>query len=382
MIDFSGYTKSAIEKDMLAQVPKEIDTREGSMIQTAVGPAAWYLEGLYMLLSQVQQNAYANTAVSESLDFICAERGVKRKAATAAVRRGTFNVEIPEGAVFKTMGGANSVSFMSGRLLARTDTAYTYELTCSVAGTAGNAYTGNLLPVTAINGLTSASIGEIILSGNEEESDDSLRARYFATFDISAFGGNMISYRMEILAIPGVGAVQIYPAWKGGGTVLCSILSSSLKPADAALVEQVQAYICPLEEGQTSPSPGGYGMAPIGAAVTITTGSILNIDVSCTIQLVDGAAGGSEAYQTLIEEKIEEYLATVRQTWGNPIKGQKIEYMVSLYISRIAVAILSIEEIVNVTDITMNGSAEDLKLTETPELQEIPLLGTVTVHGS
>ena len=49
MIDFGQYMAKAIEKEMLKQVPSDIDTREGSMIQTAVGPAAWYLEGLYLL---------------------------------------------------------------------------------------------------------------------------------------------------------------------------------------------------------------------------------------------------------------------------------------------------------------------------------------------
>ena len=56
MIDFSKYTAKSIERDMLSQVPADIDTREGSMIQTAVGPAAWYLEGTYMLLGKMQDN--------------------------------------------------------------------------------------------------------------------------------------------------------------------------------------------------------------------------------------------------------------------------------------------------------------------------------------
>ena len=49
MIDFSGYTREAIQKEMLDQVDPNIDTREGSMIQTAIGPTAWYLEGVYMI---------------------------------------------------------------------------------------------------------------------------------------------------------------------------------------------------------------------------------------------------------------------------------------------------------------------------------------------
>lgn len=382
MINFSGYTKEAIQADMLKQVPKTIDTREGSIIQTAIAPVAWYLEGVYMLLDQLQQNAYANTAVGQSLDYISEERGIYRKAAVAAKRKGTFNKQIPEGSVFKTINSGESVIFVSGPLLSKTDNTYTYEMTCAVPGIIGNSYAGNILPVTAITGLTTATLGEIIISGSEEEDDDSLRARYFSTFDVAAFGGNIISYRTTIMAIAGVGAVQIYPAWKGGGTVLCSILNSQLKPADSGLISQVQEYICPSEDGGAGPSPNGYGMAPIGAAVTITTAKTLPLNIACNIQFAEGIAGGEEIYQSEIRKNIQEYIETVCQTWGNPLKGQKIEYAVSVYISRIAVAILAIEEIVNVTNITINGSNEDLTLTETADLQEIPELGTVTINGS
>lgn len=381
MIDFSGYTREAIQKDMLSQVPNTIDTREGSIIQTAVGPVAWYLEGVYMLLRQIQENAYASTAVGESLDYIAAERNVYRKNAIAAVRKGTMNVQVPEGSAFRTMNGANSVIFASGRLIEKTSDSYTYEMICQTPGTIGNMYTGNILPLTVLSGLTSASIGEIILSGADEENDDSLRARYFETFAIQAFGGNIVAYRTTILAIEGVGAVQVYPAWKGGGTVLCSILNSQLRPAETALIKQVQDYMCPAENGGASPSPNGYGIAPIGAAVTITTAEVLELDVACNIQTAEGAAVNTEAYQERIEEKIGEYLDTVREAWGDPIKGQKIEYAVAVYISRITMAILSIEEIVNVTDITINGSSNDLLLTEAPELQQIPQLGTVIING-
>jgi len=382
VIDFSGYTQKAIERSMLGQVSKDIDTREGSMIQTAVGPAAWYLEGFYMLLNQVQENAYAKTAVGQSLEYICAERGIYRKPAVAAVRKGTFNMEIPNGAVFKTINGANSVSFMTGELLERSDDSCTYKMICLSPGNIGNVYTGSLLPVTAFQGLTSARIGEILKAGSEEEQDEPLRARYFATFDVTAFGGNIIAYRSTILAIAGVGAVQVYPAWKGGGTVLCSILTENLKPADSGLIAQVQDYICPAEDGGTAPSPNGYGMAPIGAAVTITTAKTRQLNISCNIQLIEGVAADVEIYREQIREKIQGYLNMVCQTWGNPIKGQKIEYAVSIYISRIAVEILKIEEIVNVNNILINGSAADLSLTETAELQEIPELGTVIINGS
>ena len=43
--------------------------------------------------------------------------------------------------------------------------------------------------------------------------------------------------------------------------------------------------------------------------------------------------------------------------------------------------VLGIPEIVNVTDILINGSGKDLVLTETADLQQIPELGTVMING-
>lgn len=380
MIDFRGYTAKAIEQAMLNQVPEGMDTREGSMIQTAIGPAAWFLEGVYLLLDQMQNNAYADTAVGEALDLKVMERGLTRTSATPAIRRGIFNVPVLSGSEFKTINGADSVIFVSGEQISAKEDQYIYKMTCKVPGRIGNYYAGNLLPITSVPGLTSAVLGELVTAGAEEESDAALRTRFFETFTIAEFGGNIQSYRNAILGIAGVGAVQVYPAWKGGGTVLCSILDDQFQPALPALVEQVQAIICPLEEEEASPSAHGYGMAPIGAAVTITTAKALTLNISCTVEVVSGIQNGTESYQDEIEKKIEEYLDSVSRSWGNPIKGHSIDYSITVYISRIIFAILTIEQIANVTDVRINGSGQDLSLVETADLQQIPALGTVVIQ--
>ena len=176
MVDLSGYTQKEIEKSMLEQVDPNLDTREGSMIQTAIGPVAWFLEGSYLTLGQIQDNSNPVTAVGEALDLIVVTRGISRNPARAAVRQGTFDTEIPEGSKFKTINGADSLIFTSGNLVSSDDVSYAYELTCDTPGTAGNSYTGAILPITAITGLTSASIGTIITAGTDEETDDALRA--------------------------------------------------------------------------------------------------------------------------------------------------------------------------------------------------------------
>lgn len=381
MVDLSGYTQKEIEKSMLEQVDPNLDTREGSMIQTAIGPVAWFLEGSYLTLGQIQDNSNPVTAVGEALNLIVVTRGISRNPARAAVRQGTFDTEIPEGSKFKTINGADSLIFTSGNLVSSDDGSYMYELTCDTPGTAGNSYVGAILPITAIAGLKSASIGTIITAGTDEETDDALRARYWATFGAQAFGGNIASYRQAILAINGVGAVQVYPAWKGGGTVLCSILGSDLKPALPAIVEEVQEIICPSEDGGTTPSPNGYGMAPIGAAATITTATELTLNIACDIQFEGTVQNGVETYREEIEQHISDYLHEVCETWGNPLKSFTVSYSVMVYIARIIYAVLQIPEVVNMTNVTVNGSGSDLMLTETPELQQVPVLGTVVING-
>ena len=380
MIDFSGYTNKYIQEQMLSQVDDGIDKREGSMVQTAIAPVAWFLEGLFLTLDQIQKNAYAGTAVGESLDYIVAERGLTRKSAVSAVRQGTFNMAIPTGSAFRTIDGTNSVVFISGDLISSGAT-YVYEMTCQTPGTAGNGYTGNLLPVTAIPGLTLATIGTIIVEGTDTESDAALRERFFETFEVQAFGGNVASYRRTILAIDGVGAVQVYPAYNGGGTVLCSILDSNLTPAESALVDAVQAVICPNETGQAAPSPKGFGFAPIGAAVTITTATNLTLNFEMDIAFETGVTNGVATYQEDIEAAIQGYLDGVCATWGKALTGQSVSYPVNVYVSRVITAIMvAVPVVVNVTNVLINGASGDLSLTETPVLQQVPSLGTVTLN--
>jgi uncharacterized phage protein gp47/JayE len=380
MIDFSNYTAKNIESAMLEQIDNSFDKREGSLIQTAEGPVAWWLEGMYLTLNQIQRNASPFYAVGDSLDDLTALRGVTRKAATPAVRQGTFNAEIPTGSRFKTINGADSVVFDSGDLISEDNGTYIYKLTCETAGTIGNSYTGAILPITAIAGLSSASIGDIIIEGAEEEPDDALRARFFNTFDSQPYGGNISEYRQSILAISGVGAVQIYPAYNGGGTVLCSILNDSLAPASSALINTVQNAICPIPEGESSPSPNGYGVAPIGASVTITTGTEFTLNISADIEFKSTIENGLELYSDAIEEQIEAYITSVKSAWGSALTAHQISYPVTIYSARIIYAILSVPEVVNVTNLTINGQSGDLSLTETAALQQVPKAGEIILN--
>lgn len=69
MIDFSNKTYANILASQLKRVPDTIDKREGSMIQTALGPESWHLEGLYLDLDSVQKMLMRKRL--EAIGLIC-----------------------------------------------------------------------------------------------------------------------------------------------------------------------------------------------------------------------------------------------------------------------------------------------------------------------
>lgn len=381
MIDFSDYTYAENLRRMLEQVDDSLDKRQGSLIQTAVAPGAWFCEGMALDMAKVQAAAYVETATGQDLDNYVAAQGLTRIAATAAVRQGVFNAQVPAGSVFKTINGEDSVLFTSGAYIGSEGGSLLYEMTCQTAGTIGNSYSGQIIPVTPVAGLTSAAIGQIITEGTDAETDESLRARFDEAVGHTACGGNIAQYRQAILAIPGVGGVQVYPAntYEGGGTVLCSIISDTYGAPSSALVQTVQNIICPPEEGESLPSENGYGVAPIGARCTISGATALTVNIAGTITIRSASQSGNP-YEDEIRESIDEYITSVAKAWGNPVVGRVVSYPVVVYLSRVIYAILSVPEVVSVASLTINGSAADLTLTETSAVQQVPVLGEVNFN--
>lgn len=377
MLNFDDRTYANILAEQLDRVTNTIDKREGSIIQTALGPASWTIEGIYMNLAQLQLNGFALYAVGEALDYKTEERGIFRNPATAAHRRGEFNVEVPNGARFQTIDGANSVVFYVSAPLTSTNEYFHYEVICETTGNIGNSYSGSLLPITAVSGLTYAQLTEIIIPGTDEEDDESLRQRYIVSLEEQAFAGNIAAYETTIGAQPGIGAVQVYPHTPTAGYVLCSIIDANYNPATPAVIETIQMLICPPDVDQNDPSANGYGYAPIGAIVNITTATELDINVTMTLTLQSEYS--ISTVQTNVENAISAYLLEVRRNWAHRTVTNTVEYLVYVYISRIIVNVLQVEGVINATNVTVNGDTEDLQLTENGTVQQLPVLGTVTL---
>lgn len=369
MIDFSQMTYENLMQDMLGRIPDIYDKRDTSPIPTALGPAAWALEGFYVELDKLQRGAFIQSAVGGDLDDLAVIAGLIRYPASPAVRLGVFNTAVPLGARFSTVNGAGSINFY---LSAIEDGQY--RLTAETPGEAGNAYSGPILPITAIPGLTSAQITDILIPGRDAETDDGLRTRLEEALKDRPFGGNVAAYRDKLLSLDGVGAVQVWPVWNGGGTVKCTILGADSLPASEVLVEMVQETLDP-----EAVSGQGLGFAPIGAQVTVDTASAVTVNVSASLTLAAGTVIGQ--VQPLAEAAIGDYLASVRRAWGTPLETAKVSYAANVYLARITGALIGIPGVVNATDVQINGAAADLLLTQSGTLSQVPILGAVTLDA-
>ena len=234
---YEDVTYEIILQRMLDSVPDTVDKREGSIIYDALAPAAVELQNMYIELDVILNESFADT---QSIDYLvkrAAERGITRKAATYAILKGEFNIDVDIGARF-------SLDELNYVVIEQISTGV-FKLQCETAGIVGNTQLGALLPIDYISGLETAQLIELLIPGEDAEDVEALRARYFGSLDSQAFGGNIADYKEKVNDLDGVGGVKVYPAWNGGGTVKLVIINSSYGVPSSTLIDTVQTAIDP-----------------------------------------------------------------------------------------------------------------------------------------
>lgn len=379
MLDITAKTFQNILASMLLRISGGLNKREGSLIRTSLAAAAWAIEGLYIELANIQKQSFWLYATGQYLDYKAAERGVTRKAATAAVRRGKFDAAPSVGYRFAAKDVSPILVFYVSSEPEEIQGAFFCELTCETVGAAGNSYSGDLLALDYVPGLTSAVVEEILIYGADVESDESLRARYVESAQSTPFAGNLDAYREHILVLDNVGAVQVWPTWQGAGTVLCSILDANLNIATNELIESVQQDVCPHSDfDKDDPSADGYGFAPIGAYVQIRTGSIVNMTFAADLTF---SGTSIDAARQQIIDKISAYVLEVKKKWGVPVSRYNCTYDVAFYVSRFVASMLDVDGVKDVQNATINGQATGWDLAEDPQIQQVPHLFKIVING-
>ncbi len=342
---FEDKSYPALMKSALARLPGTMDKREGSMLWDGVAPAMAEVALLYLGLDFVLQATYISSAPREYLIKRAAERGLSPKPASAAVFRAEFDVEVPVGSRFS----CQDLNFVVTAKLADG-----WQAVCETVGSLANSYAGQLIPIDYINGLTRAELVELLIPGDDEEETEAFRQRVLDSLQAQAFGGNQADYRAQVLAIPGVGGVKVYPVWNGGlrpaelipnaavqswyaaniaslpaeaanwlqavyqaaldklltvgGAVRLVIMAADNTAPTAELIDRVQEIIDPEQNAGE-----GLGLAPIGHVVKVEGVQAELVDVELHLTYLPGWDWA--AAQSYILAVIDEYFSELAASW-------------------------------------------------------------------
>lgn len=365
----------------------DLDKRQGSVIYDALAPLCLELSEAYIKMDIMESENNVLTATGDNLDNVAYNYGLARGEATQAERIGSFkkyqtdsngeyvldsngkkiliDMEIPYNSRFTVPDNPNLVYDYQGEIDGDK------ILVCESAGSGGNDYLGMVLPLTPIQDLAKAEITGTLVYGENAETDEEFRKRIRNYITNIAFGGNIQDYISKVLAMDGVGSVKVYPAWDGGGSVLVSVVSSDFTPMTSEALARIKNALDPDDDtGQ------GYGLAPIGHFVTVTTATEVTLDVSLVADIVSDA--DASAVNKQIKKVIVDYINDVRHEFGQ-------DSTLSVYRSRIIQKVL--EEVttvtnINLSDVLLNSKGEDVTYTDVAEenKQYLPKLRNVTVN--
>lgn len=408
---FGDQTYENLLASALARVSSALDKREGSMIYNGVAPTMAELAQLYIGLDFVFTATYVATAPRDFLIERAKDRGMAPYPASAAVFRAEFNIEVPVGTRFS----CEDLNFVVIERMssADTETGLSHKVECETVGSAANDYTGALIPIEYVEGLTSANLVELLIPGDDEEETEAFRQRILTAMQSQAFGGNQADYRAKVLEIDGVAAVKVHPVWNGditpsslipaaavqswftndmdtdissadvkswitavynaanarkltvGGCVKLVIMASNYATPSADLINIVQTAIDPTQNAGE-----GLGLAPIGHNVLVVGVGTTTINITTTLTYATGWSWATA--QDSVKAVIDDYFKELAESWAD---SGAIVVRISQIESRILSECSSI--ITDISGTKLNGSASNVTLNE----DNIPVRGTVGENG-
>lgn len=398
---YKNETYDVILQRMLDRVSDKLDKRESSLIWDTHSSTAVELQILYIELDTMIKNSYGDTAAREFLILLCKDRGITPEPATRAVLKGEFTP-----ADIDVTGKRFNIGDMN-YIVTEQIAPGQYQVQCETQGIIGNQRLGNMIPIEYITGLQNAVLTEVLIPGEDEEETETLKKRYFDSFNEQSFGGNRADYIETVKKIDGVGNLKVTRVWNGdirpddmipstkvtswynsvisgldaevatwlsavymasfekkltvGGTVLVTVVNSmDFGEASDTLLSKIQTELDPPEYAGE-----GYGLAPIGHVVSVKSAEAIEVNVKTDIVFESGY--GWNNLKSRIEEEVTGYLLELRKTWGES------EFLI-VRISHIESRILAIKGVADISNTKINEYESNLKLTGF----QIPVLGGVS----
>ena len=333
---FERMTYENILSGMLEKVISDVDKREGSIIYDALAPCAIELAQSYLEMSNYIDLIFLDTSKGEYLDRKVSDFNLVRKKATKSIRKILTDKEV-------VIGSRWAIEDTTYAIISLIEIGQ-YKAECEQYGDIGNAYKGALQSLDNTSDAL-ALLSDILISGQDDETDYNLRSRFYNKVQRPATSGNAYHYRQWALEVEGVGDCKVFPLYNGPGTVQILIVDSD-KSIDSTLESKVDAYI--------------ETVRPIGATVAVTSPTAKAISATATIAL-NGLKTLLEV-KSLFESRLKTYLNdTVFKTY-------------SISYAMIGSLLLTTEGVADYTNLKLNNGTANLTISNT----EIPILGTVT----
>lgn len=296
------------------------DVIPGAVVHDVFGALSLEIDRSYDRDREIVAAALPTTSTGAWLDAWADALGLERKDETVA----TGTVELVFGA---TAGVVDLAAGVKVSTVAATDadTEIVFQTTAGGhldagggvldlpiaavdAGAAGNVAANTVtLAQTEIDGLDSVRNPDPTSGGTDVETDEALQGRIATKLRGAGGAGNVTDYENWALAHPGVGHVTVQPNWAGPGSVRVLVTDPANDPVGATVVDSLQGVLDPPA------APGdGFGVAPIGATVTVATPATTLIDVTAALTFETGysldGAGGTRPLRPALEAALMAYV--------------------------------------------------------------------------
>ena len=340
---YEKITYELLVDRMKGRISNALDKREGSIIDTALKPAAAEMQIMYIGMDHLLNEVFMNEQTSrESLIKRAGEIGMSPNPATAAVLKAVMRPDT----VDVKVGERFNLGAFNYKVTEKLEPG-SYRMECESVGAAVNSNLGIMIPIDHIPGLASAELMEVLKEGTDEESTEAFLSRYLIKLRMPSTSGNKYDYYNWAMEVAGVGAAKVFPLADGPGTVKVAIADAGMSAAEPALVAAVAEHI---EEKR-----------PIGADVTVVSARERAVNVSAVIRMQDGRNLGTvqNAFQLLVEDFLH------ANAFG----------MSYVSAARIGKLLLETDGVEDYSELLLNGEDSNVVLAD----EDIAVVGSVTL---
>ena len=320
--------RSRALRDIRSQLP-DADITSDSDNHVRASSVSAVAEGIHQQAAWTARQIFPDTADFEELKRHAATRDVYPKTATST--GGALTVT---GALGASVGAGLKVRHVASGQMFTTRTSATIPesgevtvlVTSEEVGASLNGLEGACTFVSPPFNVDSACVLAATAGGTDDESQESLLARYLDVLRNPPSGGSMADYRRWALSVDGVSTVLVLPKRRGGNTVDI-VITSAGGASSQAVIDACQAYI--------------ESVAPAAADIWVFSPEIVEVHLRAKVKPATGYT--LESLQEPVEDACKKVITPI----------QPLE---TLYLIRITSAISALAGVVDLQTVSPPGN--------------------------